>query len=330
MAVIQRKLLTHFIIITIIMVSVLALVNLNIGWNNRDQIDTTLSTLRKIDNFPVYEMSYKGDYRFEEYLKQGGSWPSIEQKIACTCFAALSGYPLFGRNFDFPKNPVLVLHTSPPGHFASISLVDLSYFDFDMQHPPDSGDLSKLLKTPYLPFDGMNEKGVFIGMMAVPAAAGPQDTGKINIGEIEVIRLILDYASNLDEALDLIESYNIIFTNLPIHYLIADKSGQSAVIEFLRGEMNVIRNSEPWQVSTNFIITDSEAPFQIPCSRYRIVYEELKEKEGKITFIDAMNLLQKSSQKNTVWSAVYDPQTLEMSLALGGNYNNIIKFKIQK
>jgi len=132
------------------------------------------------------------------------------------------------------------------------------------------------------------------------------------------------------QALDLFERYNIIFTNPPIHYLIADKSGQSAVIEFLRGEMKVIRNSEPWQVSTNFIITDSEAPFQIPCSRYRIVYDELKEKGGKITFIDAMNLLQKSSQKNTVWSAVYDPQTLEISLALGGNYNNILKFKIQK
>ena len=300
------------------------------------QNDPTLRTLRKVDNFPLYEMNYKGDYHFEEYLKRGGSWPTLKTNPACTCFTALSGEPVFGRNFDFPPNPVLVLHTAPPGRHASVSIVDLGYFGFDMKHHPDSGDLSKLLKTPYLPFDGMNEKGVFACMMAVPKAEGSKDAEKVTIGEIEAIRLILDYASNLGEALDLIGGYNIEFTKPRIHYLIADKSGKSAVVEFLKGEMNILRNTEPWQVSTNFIITGSDAPVKAPCRRYRVVYDELKEKRGVLTQVEAMGLLQKTSRRKTfwswactVWSAVYDPQALEMGLSVGGNYSNVVRFRLQ-
>jgi predicted choloylglycine hydrolase len=300
-----------------------------------DQNDPTLSTLRKVDNFPLYEMTYKGDYHFEEYLKKGGNWPTLETKPACTCFTALSGEPVFGRNFDFPPNPVLVLHTAPPGRHASMSIVDLGYFGFDMKHHPDAGDLSKLLKTPYLPFDGMNEKGVFVCMMAVPKAEGLKDAGKVTIGEIEAIRLILDYASSLDEALDLMGGYNIEFTNPRIHYLIADKSGKSTVVEFLKGEMKIIRNKEPWQVSTNFIITGSGAPAKAPCRRYRVVYDELKEKRGVLTQVEAMSLLQLTSMRKTfwsractVWSAVYYPQDLEMGLSVGGNYDNVLRFRL--
>jgi predicted choloylglycine hydrolase len=182
----------------------------------------------------------------------------------------------------------------------------------------------------------MNEKGVFACMMAVPKAEGPKDAGKVTIGEIEAIRLILDYASNLDEALDLMGRYNIEFTNPRIHYLIADKSGKSAVVEFLKGEMKIIRNKEPWQVSTNFIITGSGAPGKIPCRRYRVVYDELKEKRGVLTQVEAMSLLQQTSMRKTfwsractVWSAVYDPQALEMGLSVGRNYSNVLRFRLQ-
>ncbi len=152
----------------------------------------------------------------------------------------------------------------------------------------------------------------------------------MTIGEIEVIRLVLDYASNLDEALDLMENYNIEFTEPPIHYIIADKSGVSAVVEFLGGEMRVIRNTEAWQVSTNFIITGSGAPNQVPCWRYRVVYDELREKAGVLALGEAMILLKEASQQSTVWSAVYDPNTLGLSLAVGGNYGNILSFRLQK
>jgi len=326
----SRAILLSIVALTVLVASTFAY----FSWTRKDtfpviQTDPTLTTLRKVDTYPVYEMSYNGDYRFEEYLKKG-EWPRLEAKPACTCFAALSEQPMYGRNFDFPSNPVLVLHTSPPGRYASLSTVDLGYFGFDMQHPPDSGDLSRLLETPYLPFDGMNEKGVFVAMMALEMAKGSNDLDKLTIGEIEVIRLVLDHASNLDEALDLMDSYNIEFTEPPIHYLIADKSGASAVVEYLNDEMKIIRNTEPWQVSTNFIITGSDAPNQVPCWRYRIVYDTLCEKAGALTSGDAMSLLQRVSQQNTVWSAVYDPEDLEMSLIVDRNYGNVLSFKVKK
>lgn len=73
----------------------------------------------------------------------------------------------------------------------------------------------------------------------------------------------------------------------------------------------------------------ARAPNQVPCWRYRIVYDTLCEKAGASTSVDAMSLIRKVSQQNTVWSAVYDPEDLEMSLAAGGNYGNV-SFKLKK
>ena len=42
--------------------------------------------------------------------------------------------------------------------------------------------------------DGMNEKGVAVGMNAVPNAQSPYDPSKVTIGELHLILLVLDYA----------------------------------------------------------------------------------------------------------------------------------------
>ena len=95
---------------------------------------------------------------------------------ACSLFAAL-GDPqgmLYGRNFDWEFSPALLLLSDPPEGDASFAMVDLSYLDIDpalIDHL-DQVDLESrrpLLDAPYLPFDGMNEAGLAVGMAAVPA-----------------------------------------------------------------------------------------------------------------------------------------------------------------
>lgn len=44
----------------------------------RDQLATILS-VKKIDYYPFYEMNYKADYYFDEYLQEGSS--SIEDTL---------------------------------------------------------------------------------------------------------------------------------------------------------------------------------------------------------------------------------------------------------
>lgn len=193
----------------------------------------TPPSLEKLDDHPLYVMRYTGDYGFQEYLKTGArpqaSAPGAQNPDwACTCFSALNaaGDPLYGRNFDWDNDPILVLFTDSSDGYASITTVDVKYLGITRDALTDQ-DRQRLLSAPYLPFDGMNEYGLVVGMMAVDADP-PYDPGKVTIGSLAAIRLLLDYAKTVDEALNLIGQYNINFEGGPgLHYLVSDRTGQS-------------------------------------------------------------------------------------------------------
>lgn len=65
------------------------------------------------------------------------------------------------------------------------------------------------LAAPYLPFDGINEKGVAIALLAVPEAEVSYSADKVTLSTTTAIRLVLDKAANVDEAIDLLKQYNI-------------------------------------------------------------------------------------------------------------------------
>ncbi len=176
----------------------------------------------------------------------------------------------------------------------------------------------------------MNECGVAIGMNAIPNAQSPYDPAKVTIGELKVLRLVLDYASNTEEAISLIQKYNVRIEDPPIHYLIADSSGHSTIIEFVDGNMIVMRNIESWQVTTNFIISNSNAPENVSCWRYNTAYQTLKDTNGELSQNTAMNLLHQVSLPGTRWFAVYDAKTMEVTVVMGRKYEEAHKFTIIK
>lgn len=301
--------------------------------------NSTLNSLKKVDDFPLYTMTYAGDYGFADYLKTG-THPSLslrepgrsgEGTWGCTCFAA-SGIGLakvFGRNFDWHDCIPLLLFTKAPGAYASVSMVDLEYFGYSRNNLPDAlENREELLGTPFMPFDGLNEKGVAIGMMAVPEGQAPYSSGKITIGEIQVIRLVLDYAADVNEALTLIDQYNVRMESPPIHYLVADRSGQSAVIEFVGGQTHVLRNSESWQVSTNFVIYGSNAPDATPCWRYDKAHSTLMQATGCLSEDSGLSLLQQVSQSTTVWSTLYNLESLHVLVAPGRKFSRPLGFSL--
>jgi len=295
-----------------------------------------IGEIRKIDDFPFYVMTYDGDYHFDDYLKRGVSSTSAREGTgnkswACSCFAALGdpSAPFFGRNFDWRDCIPLLLITRPEDGYASVSMVDLEYLGFSRQHLPDDPATNQgLSSAPYLPFDGMNEKGVAVGMMAVPSARGPQDPARVTIRELELIRLVLDYAASVDEAIGLIRRYNIRFTDPPIHYMISDKSGASAIVEFVDGEMKVIANDQSWQVCTNFIVSGTGAPLGVDCWRYNKAYSFLRGKKGMINQGEAFNLAEDVSQANTIWSAVYDLHSGLVNVAISKNFSRWYQFRL--
>jgi hypothetical protein len=247
----------------------------------------------------------------------------VQQPFGCSLFATYvdDEHMLFGRNFDWEYSPALLLFTDPPGGYASVSMVDLAYF-FDqgevgrlLELPLE--DRAPLLATQTLPFDGMNENGLAIGMAAVPGGQGPYDPDRETINSILIIRKVLDHARDVDEALALFEQYNIsVSGGPPVHYLIADASGRSVVVELDGNEVIVIPNEGDWQVMTNFLLNQVDDP-DGHCARYDGLSQGLAEANGEVSVPDAMRLLRDVKQPSTQWSVVYDMRNGKVYVSMG-------------
>jgi hypothetical protein len=170
----------------------------------------------------------------------------------------------------------------------------------------------------------MNEKGLAIGMAAVPAEDMPFDPQKKTLDELEVIREVLDHAGTVDEAIEIFGNYNIDMGSVPIHYLIASVSGDSAVVEFYKGEMVVFRNELPWQVATNFLLASANGNTHGQCWRYDLISRRLQELEGQIYSPDALYLLKDVSQDNTQWSILYHMNSGDLEVVMSRNYSETI------
>ena len=201
----------------------------------------SLMSLKKIDNYGMYQMTYYGDYGFDDFLEVGASNDAdIETFVTkrllkglpidlgvtgdgCTAFVVKNGNGniLFGRNFDFTYAPSLQLYTTPDNGYASVSTVNLAFAGYSENNLPDGSffDCFLTLAAPFLPFDGMNEKGLAIALLAVPEADVPYDPDKITLNTTTAIRLVLDKAATVEEAVDLLKQYNIYFSGgIECHY----------------------------------------------------------------------------------------------------------------
>jgi len=300
----------------------------------------TIRSLKKLDDFPLYVMHFYGDYTLPYYAHSVspprdikiGNRPGNSSLWTCTCFSAKSeqGNQLLGRNFDWDDHPALLLFTDPPNRYASVSIVDIAYLGYSKSDTPDKNP-GRLLQSPRLPFDGMNEQGLAVGMMAVPAAHAPNYPQKQTVGSLLIIRLMLDYAKNVEEAVAILKNFNIDFhRGPPLHYFITDRSGRSVVVEFVNRKISVLRNTHSWQVATNFIITGlSPENARASCWRYKKVWETLENQVTGLSHLNALSLLKDVSQQNTIWSVVYDTSSLSFLVVMGKKYDQVHEFNLK-
>lgn len=300
---------------------------------------TTLSSLQKVDGYPLYTMTYVGAYRpradvspFETPVAITDSPPAW----ACSLFTILIDKDnlLYGRNFDWQFSPALLLFTDPPDGYASASMVAIEYLGFDSATAGDIADLpidqrNALLDAPHLPFDGMNEHGLAIGMAAVPPGKMQPDANKETSGSLGIIRQMLDHARNVDEAVGIMRSYNIDFDGgPPLHYLLADTTGKSVLVEYYNGEMHILNNEEPWHLATNFLRSSVNDPADGNCWRYNKIAAQLASTNGRIDAKAAMQLLANVAQSNTQWSVVYRMSSGAINIAMGQKYQEVHQFQL--
>jgi hypothetical protein len=301
--------------------------------------------LEKVADYPLYTMIYKGEYAspldlpsIERVQRQENlvNTQALSQPWACSLFAALGDpqLPLFGRNFDWDFSPAVLLFTDPPHGYASLSMVDIEFLGFDLMQVGNLLDLPieerlPLLSAPSWPFDGMNENGLAIGMAAVPSGFVPDDPQKQTIGSIEVIRQVLDNAADIDQAIEIISSFNIDFTGGPgLHYLIADSSGKSVLVEFYDGQVRFIPADQPWLQATNFLVSSVDNP-QGQCGRYKTMANALEQSAGRLSPENALHLLDSVSQISTQWSVLYHLNTGEVEVIMGNDFDSSYQFRLK-
>lgn len=284
----------------------------------------------------VYTMNYAGDYGFDDFLKTGASSDQeIESFITkrllhgipvdinvsgagCTTFVTRneSSDYIFARNFDFEYAPFVQVYTKPDNGYASVSTVNLSFAGYHKDYLPSSGIALKnflTLAAPFLPFDGMNEKGVCIALLAVPEAQTKTDPEKVTLNTTTSIRLILDKAASVEEAIELLRQYNIYFSgDVQCHFHIADSSGRSVLIEYYDDEMQIVESETDHQIASNFIayhdlnIGEGFNEFE----RYDIIKSALDEVDG-ISLTECEDLLNQvgivyDEYDKLQWSVIYN------------------------
>ncbi len=100
----------------------------------------------------------------------------------------------------------------------------------------------------------MNENGVAMALLAVPEVNVKDDKDKVKLNTTTAIRLVLDKAKNVDEAVELLKKYNIYFSaDVYCHYIIADAEGNSVIVEYWDGKLQTIKSVKDYQIASNFI-----------------------------------------------------------------------------
>ena len=307
----------------------------------------TLATLELVDQHPLYVMRFVGEYggRVTQYESGEMFWtagrnvPTGQGELpawGCSLFAAL-GDPenrQYGRNFDWNYSPALLLFTDPSDGYASVSMVDLAYLQFGDAGWTELADLPlaerrPLLDTPYMPFDGMNERGLVVGMAAVPASVPPREEGRGEIDSLRIIREALDHAGTVEDALALMSRYNILWGGGPaLHYLIADASGQAALIEYQGGEMIVLESTQRWHLATNFLVSSAGELTEGRCWRYDRLQAALLGAGGCFSPQAAMDLLADVSVEGTQWSAVYEMNRGLVHVVMARKYDRPHQFAL--
>ncbi|UHA72502.1 linear amide C-N hydrolase [Paenibacillus sp. 481] len=96
-----------------------------------------------------------------------------------------------------------------------------------------------------MPNGGINEAGLVVEQCTLPQAEYPQADSKPAVNELQWIQYMLDTCSTVQEALQAASIIRIDQSTSKLHYYLADRGGDWAVVEFLDGKMSIYNAGSP-------------------------------------------------------------------------------------
>lgn len=314
---------------------------------------TTNPEISKLED-GLSAVRFDGEYGFEEYLEQGGASSDSEvvgflmnyipsnleglsfheDIFGCSTTSVKSpaGDRLFGRNFDWYHCNALIVQSKPASGYASIATVDTDFIrGVNFGQLPDS--LQAIIAL-YAPLDGMNEKGFAVSVnMIEDNATIEQNTGKPDLTTTTAIRLLLNQAENVKEAVSLLKQYDLHASmGYMVHFAMADADGNSVVVEYINNQMVITKTP----VVTNFYLAEGEKNgigSSQSHTRFQILTELLEQSPemNKEDVRDALNSVSKHNfrdSESTEWSIVFNQSTGKVQYYHRENYENVYTFTV--
>ncbi|MDL2216418.1 linear amide C-N hydrolase [Desulfovibrio sp. OttesenSCG-928-M14] len=328
----------------------------------------SIETLKSIKNAGprddgFYTMRYQADYGLDDLMAKGGAkdqktlndfisarlldgLPFFDNvlRMACSTFTATTpaGDRIHGRNMDLGGAQALVMRTQPKNGYKSLTMVSGLPLGYVKDLPQGLIGRLLLLAAPYYPTDGINEKGLSVAVLLLQDTPVRQETGKTPIVTMLAMRLMLDKAATVDEALKLLEQYDMhsIYKS-NYHYHIADAQGKSAVVEYTDNVMRVIRPEGNCQVVTNFFLSPEKADVLSDgkADRSPKLQAALDESKGIVSQEKAWKMLKSVEAVhdydtvtgidfNTAYSIVYNNTKRTMDICINANFDVVYSYSV--
>jgi len=234
----------------------------------------------------------------------------------CTTFVLRTEKGIvFGRNLDWITGTGLVMTNSR--NLEKVALVDPT--ERAIKWVSKFGSVTFNQVGSDLPYGGMNESGLIVEHMTLDETIYPSKDNRYAIGACQWIQFQLDNYSTVEEVINSDTLLRIVDASSKFHFLVSDRFGHVAAIEFLNGKM-VCHTGKSLPVDA---LANSTYEKSIECynkngdtrsnlSLYNFCTaaqktEVLKSSVSDSTIKQAFDLLGAVSQGlGTKWSIVYD------------------------
>jgi len=204
-------------------------------------------------------------------------------------------------------------------------------------------------------YGGMNEAGLVVESLSFPETKTPKPDSRPSISAVQFVQYLLDNYGSVKEVIESEKSIRIRPTIKPAgHIFVADKNGNSAVIEFIKGKRVCYTNeSMPYKALTNSAYQKSADYYKKNKKPWRdkgksierfIVTADMLREYGADSLVSPLDysfrILEETSWKErisigklnitmeTKWSFVYDVNRLQIYFRTNDNHNlRIINLK---
>lgn len=245
---------------------------------------------------------------------------------ACTtaCFQGERG-PIITKSYDW--------HTSEGLVIVNKAGVKKSAFTLGVGKPAEwTSKYASVTFNQYgreMPNGGMNTAGLVVEVMWLAETETPALDDRPAISELQWIQYHLDNCSSIDEVIQSAPGLRVDKIYGAVHYLVCDRTGACAAIEYLRGRLVMTKGdqlsvpvltNDTYERSQDYLKTHqgfggSQAPQNTARSldRFTRAADYSRLSAGQATVAGGFELLDRVSQGQfTVWQLVYEPQSLRV------------------